>query len=325
VALSRLRARAGGLAITRSLAGTAALAKRVPLADPARHGVVVTRDVPYLRTGLVEHTLDIWRPASSDRPLPLLLYVHGGAFRSLSKDTHWIMGLTMARRGFVVVVPNYRLAPKHRFPAGSADVAHALSWAIAHGERFGADTRTVVLAGESAGANITLGLVTGLHWDVAAPHLDVIRDVEIAAAMPACGVFQVGDPGRFRRIDPAFNWFFNDRVHELTDWLPRRGGDVVEDPVASPLPFLETAPTPTRPVPPLFLPVGGGDFLVDDHIRLARAMAAMGLRAELEVYGREPHAFQAFIWRREARRFWRETADFLRRHGVPVREPPPVT
>jgi acetyl esterase len=230
----------------------------------------------------------------------------------------------MARRGFVVVVPNYRLAPKHRFPAGSADAADALAWAVDHAERFGADPGTVVLAGESAGANIVMGLITGRCFDVAAPWLDVIRDVEIAAAMPACGVFQVGDPDRFRRSTPSFSWFLDDRVQELVDWLPRRGGVPVEDPIASPLPFLETRPQPTIRVPPLFLPVGGGDFLVDDHVRMVRALQAIGVDAELEIYGREPHAFQAFIWRREARRFWRDSADFLRRHGVPVREPPPV-
>jgi acetyl esterase len=323
VPLTRLRRRAGGAAIHAGLKGTAALARRVPLADPARHDVVVTRGVPYLGTGLVDHTCDVWRPRDAVG-LPLLLYVHGGAFRGLSKDTHWVMALTMARRGFVVVMPNYRLAPKHRFPAGSADVADALAWAVAHAERFGADPRTVVLAGESAGANIVMGLLTGRSFDVQAPWLDVIDDVEIAAAMPACGVFQVGDPDRFRRAAPSFSWFLDDRVQELVDWLPRRAGVPVEDPVASPLPFLEGAPTPRRPLPPLFLPVGGGDFLVDDHVRIARALQALGADVELEIYGREPHAFQAFVWRPEARRFWRDSADFLRRHGIPVREPPPV-
>lgn len=60
--LTRLRRRAGALAVRGVLPGTAALAKRVPLADPGRHDVVVTRDVPSLRTGPVDHTLDVWRP-----------------------------------------------------------------------------------------------------------------------------------------------------------------------------------------------------------------------------------------------------------------------
>ena len=321
------RKRAGGLFIQGALTRTAAFAKRIPLAYPARHDVEVIRDLPYLGTGLKEHTYDVWRPvgsADAGRPLPLVLYTHGGAFRALSKETHWIMGLALARRGLVVVVPNYRLAPAHRYPAGSADVAASLVHALANAERYGADKNMVVLCGESAGANITLGLVTGVAFDLPAPHLDPIRDVRITAAVPACGVFDVGDPGRFRRHDPRFHWFFDDRVHELPAWLPRRGGDIVEDPVASPLPFYETKPTPKKPLPPMFLPVGGGDFIKDDHVRLHRALTAIGAVSELEIYGREPHAFHAFVWRAQAKRFWRDQAAFLRRHGVPVREPPPL-
>jgi acetyl esterase len=322
----RARKRAGGLFIRSAFHGTAALVKRVPLANVDRHDVEVIRSVPYLQTGLIEHTYDVYRPKGrAEQPLPMVLYIHGGAFRALSKETHWIMGLALARRGLVVVVPNYRLAPKHRFPAGSADVVAALVHARAHAERYGADKDNVVIAGESAGANITMGLITGVHWGLPAPHLDPIRDVVIKAAVPFCGVFQVSDPGRFRRQEPTFNWFFNDRVHELPSWLPRRGGRIIEDPVASPLLYLEGGPTPTKKVPPLFIPVGGGDFLKDDHVRLKRALDPMGVHVELDVYGLEPHAFHAFVWRPEARRCWRDTADFLRRHGVPVREPPPVS
>ena len=54
--------------------------------------------------------------------------MHGGAFQSLSKDTHWLMGLAFARRGYVVFSINYRLAPKHRFPAGLQDACTAARW-----------------------------------------------------------------------------------------------------------------------------------------------------------------------------------------------------
>jgi alpha/beta hydrolase fold len=57
-------------------------------------------------------------------PWPIVFYVHGGAFRILSKDTHWVMALSFARRGFVVFNVSYRLAPKHRFPAPLEDVCH---------------------------------------------------------------------------------------------------------------------------------------------------------------------------------------------------------
>lgn len=313
-----VRKKIGGLALRRSLSGLSTVVRRLPISQPARHDVELISDVPYLGSGMVEHTYDVWRPKNATGPLPLVVYIHGGAFRALSKDTHWIMGLQLARRGLCVVVPNYRLAPAHRYPAGSADAAAAISHAHAHAKRFGADPDTMVLMGESAGANIALGLAVGIAWDVPARHLDPLRELPIKAVVPACGVFQVGDAGRFRRADPRFHWFFNDRVEELAAWLPRHGGDIVEDPIASPLPFLEAAEVPKRAVPPMFLPVGGGDFLKDDHERLHTAFDRLGVDNKVVVYGREPHAFHAFVWREEAKRFWNDTARFLNEHGVPT-------
>ena len=314
----------GAKAIRGLFYGAAGVVRHAPIARPARHDVEVIRNVPYLGTGLVKHTYDVYRPKTRSGPLPMMLYIHGGAFRTLSKETHWIMGLGFARRGFVVVVPNYRLAPEHRYPSGSADVVAALRHAVDHADRYDADASQLVLAGESAGANMALGLTVARSWDLPAPHIDPIRDLPIAAVIPACGVFQVDDPDRFRRRNPGFHWFFHDRVHELPDWLPRRDGEAYADPIASPLPWVEKH-APVKPVPPLFLPVGGGDFLLDDHGRLASALKRHGVPHEMKVYGSEPHAFHAFVWREHAQACWRDMADFLRRRGnLTVREPPPV-
>ena len=105
--------------------------------------------------------------------------------------------------------------------------------------------------------------------------------------------------------------------------MPRHGGDIVEDPIASPLPFLEAAETPKHKVLPMFLPVGGGDFLKDDHQRLHTAFDRLGVDNKVVVYGREPHAFHPFVWREEAKRFWNDTAKFLDAHGVQTTPLPP--
>lgn len=114
------------MALRKSLSGLSTVVRRLPISQPARHDVELIRDVPYLGSGLVEHTYDVWRPKRATGALPLVVCIHGGAFRALSKETHWIMGLQLARRGLCVVVPNYRLAPAHRYPAGSADAAAAI-------------------------------------------------------------------------------------------------------------------------------------------------------------------------------------------------------
>ena len=99
-----------------------------PKAKPERHGVELIENIPYIDDGNDAHLLDVYRPKERSGPCPVLVYVHGGAFSILSKDTHWLMALAFARRGFVVFNINYRLAPKHPFPAAIEDACRAGAW-----------------------------------------------------------------------------------------------------------------------------------------------------------------------------------------------------
>src|SRR5438093_3887886 len=118
----RLRRNAGAFVADNFFKVASRAGRLHPMADPAKHGVEVVRDVPYLDTKREEHLLDVYRPTGRSKgPWPVCVYVHGGAFRILSKDTHWIMALAYARRGFLVFNISYRLAPKHPFPAAIAD------------------------------------------------------------------------------------------------------------------------------------------------------------------------------------------------------------
>src|SRR5262249_44986918 len=100
--IQRLRVRAGGALIEGGSAPPARRGALHPRGHPGRHGVEVLRDIPYRAGGAEAHTLDVYRPVRRDGRRPVVLYVHGGAFRILSKDTHWMMGLAFARRGYVV-------------------------------------------------------------------------------------------------------------------------------------------------------------------------------------------------------------------------------
>src|SRR5438045_9096901 len=120
----RLRIAAGALVANGFFHGAAAAGRLHPMARPRRHRVEVIRDVRYLPGPSRAHLLDVYRPttpAPDGRPWPVVLYIHGGAFRMLSKDTHWLMGLAFARRGSLVFNISHRLAPKHPFPPASAD------------------------------------------------------------------------------------------------------------------------------------------------------------------------------------------------------------
>lgn len=98
----------------------------------------------------------IHRPdGPDDRPLPTVLFVHGGGFLLGDLDTHDNQARRLCRDADCVVVSvAYRLAPEHPWPAGRDDVVTAMRWVVANIARFGADAERVAVAGDSAGGNL---------------------------------------------------------------------------------------------------------------------------------------------------------------------------
>jgi triacylglycerol lipase len=128
-----------------------------PLLPEAPEGVSVERDIPY---GPDERQrLDLYAPAAA-AALPVLVYVPGGGFVGGNKrdeDGFYAnIGLHFAEHGFLVLVMNYRLAPKHTWPAGSEDVGRAVAWAREHAAAHGGDPGRIAIFGQSAGASHVL-------------------------------------------------------------------------------------------------------------------------------------------------------------------------
>lgn len=303
--------------------GVTRVARLHPQASPARHAVEHLRDIRYFDSGgarLREHLLDVYRPVHPSRhqpgPWPIVFYVHGGGFRILSKDTHWIMGLGFARRGYIVFNVSYRLAPKHRYPAAIEDVCRAFKWVIENAERFGGDPTRVVLAGESAGANLAASLAVTLAYERDEPFARAAYATGVVpkAVVPACGVFQVSDMERLRRRKPGMSSFIADRLAEVESaYLGADAASCSRD-LADPLLVFERGEKPSRPIPPFFLPVGTRDPLLPDTRRMAIALRNLGVEAVDAYYPGELHAFHALVMRASAQKCWRDTFAFLDQH-----------
>ena len=126
-----------------------------PLFPPsAWKGVTIERDIAYGADP--KQKLDVFVPEGRHARLPVLLFVHGGAF--VGGDKHGAfqpdnMTLWAAKNGMVGVNIDYRLAPASPWPAGAKDLASAIAWTRANAARFGGDPDRIVLFGHSAGAN----------------------------------------------------------------------------------------------------------------------------------------------------------------------------
>jgi acetyl esterase len=102
-------------------------------------------------------------PAGS-RPLPGLVFFHGGGWVRGSLQTHDVLCRALANgAGCVVVSVDYRMAPEHRFPAAIDDAVAATRWVAANAASLGIDARRLAAGGDSAGGNLAAAVALELR------------------------------------------------------------------------------------------------------------------------------------------------------------------
>ncbi|WP_165855567.1 alpha/beta hydrolase [Marinobacter sp. JSM 1782161] len=199
-----------------------------------------------------------------------LLYLHGGAFLIGSPDTHkGITGHLAATTGARVVVPDYRLAPEHPYPAALDDALTVYRHLLSCG--YHPDKLTI--AGDSAGGGLALALALRLkrehlplpgHLVLLSPWLDLTHKNTYEPAVEP--VLQLG------WIKAAAEAY--------------RGTHALADPLISPL-FDDLSD-----LPPILIQVGSQEILFNDAQRLADKAREAGVSVTLEIYDGLWHVFQ---------------------------------
>jgi acetyl esterase/lipase len=120
--------------------------------------VLHERDIAYSNVG-ARVAMDIVRPrATSEKPRPAVLLVHGGGFRRGTRESYLPVAIKLAERGYVAATASYRLAPRHQFPAPVEDVKAAVRFLRANATKFGIDPERIGAMGGSAGGHLVLML-----------------------------------------------------------------------------------------------------------------------------------------------------------------------
>jgi len=285
--------------------------------------VDVIRDVPYGEHP-VAHLLDIYRPRFAPRPLPVLLYIHGGAFVICSKETHRHVALLNAERaGYLVFCINYRLAPNHPFPAAIEDACDAYRWVVENAARYGGDPQRIVVAGESAGGNLALGVTIAATYDRPEPYARRILALNVApvGVMPLMPYLQASDP-ESRANDPGVGYVTLSVARSIAEAYLEDSCTSERNLMADPIRVLESCGAPVRPLPPVFTGVGTADLCCTDVRRLEVACRNLQVPVQALYYEGEIHAFHTLHWRSAARTFWRESVAFMRQRA---RQPLPAT
>lgn len=295
----------------------AAAADGLPAMRQRRAGTRRIDDVEYARHGGESQCLDLHVPAG-EGPHPVLVYLHGGAFAMASKRTHRALAEAYASRGWLVCNVDYRLAPQWPYPAAAEDACAAWRWVAREISRYGGNPGRIVLAGESAGANLALVVVLSCAtprpepW--AAPlHTALPRP---AALLLYYGFLQASEPQRYRRpgVSALAAHVAEDAARSYLG-----AGAAAHDParaLADPLCVIEALGTPPG-LPPCFIACGDADPCAPDSRRLAAALQRLGVPHEAHTYPGEGHGFHVMFWREQARRCWRDSFAFLQRWEAP--------
>jgi epsilon-lactone hydrolase len=215
-----------------------------------------------------------WVSVPESLPGRTIFYLHGGSFAFRFPNAHAAFAARLCRRlGARALIPDYRLAPEHPFPAAPDDCLAAYRGLLAGG----CDARNAVFLGDSAGGN--LALVT-LH-----------RTLRAHGPLPACAVL----------LSPAVDCTLESRsivdnedqdpMLSLPDLMVLRrrylpSPELYSHPDASPL-FADFSG-----FPPLFLQAGSTEILRDEAVRTAQRAHEAGVDVELELWPKTPHAFQ---------------------------------
>jgi acetyl esterase/lipase len=151
------------------------------LAVAPKDGVEVTRGIGYGTHS--RQILDVYRRGGTAN-LPVVLFVHGGAFvrgdKDVTEEVYANVCYYFARHGFLAINIEYRLAPESRYPGGAEDLAGAIAWAKRSARDFGGDPERLLLVGHSAGATH----VAGYAWD---PNMPVRIDPAVKGVVLISG------------------------------------------------------------------------------------------------------------------------------------------
>jgi acetyl esterase len=296
----------------------------MPDARPHRLKLVVERDVVYGPTSASCHRLDVYSPARAPKPWPVVMYVHGGGFGMLSKETHRVMAYAFARPGYIVFNVNYRLGPRYLYPAPLEDVADALTWVVANCARYGGDPNRIALAGESAGGNLVTALSVMTCFRRPEPIAKRIFDaaIPLRAVVATYPFIDLTETDRYLSHPKLSKWTKGLVLDASLSYLGPDARRVAHGaPLASPLLILENDTPPVRSLPPFFVSCGTKDPLLSQSRRLKAALDRLGAPCELLVAPGEVHGYDAMVWRPAAREKWKAAHQFLAdaMGGVPTK------
>ena len=234
-----------------------------------------------------------WLEVPQSRLDRVFLYLHGGAFCfRIPRIQSSMIARWCRTSGARALMPVYRLAPEHPYPAASDDCLAAYRWLLNNG----VPARNIVICGDSAGGNLSLvtllrARAEGLPLPVAAILLSPATDFSLSGRSAAVN----------EASDPMFSV-------AMLRWF---GEMYLSEPELHLTPLVSPLTADFTGLPPMLFQVGSNEMLLDDSTRAAAKAYGSGIDVQLDVFDGMPHVFQGIGQLPESKLADKYVAEFL--------------
>lgn len=224
----------------------------------------------------------LFRPLQVAAPVPALLWLHGGGFVMGDPEIDQANNIAIVREtGIAIAAVDYRLAPKHPFPAPLEDCYAALRWLSAEANTLDVRPDRIAIGGSSAGAGLAAGLVLMAH-----------DRQEVAVAFQLL-LYPMLDDRTVLRTDMDLSnvrlWNNNCNRFGWRAYLGAAPGGADVHPYAAPGRRMDLTG-----LPPAWMGMGTFDLFHDEDLAYARRLRESGVPCELQIVAGAYHGFDLF-------------------------------
>jgi acetyl esterase/lipase len=243
------------------------------------------KNIPYVANGARQQNFDLHLPArNGSQPAPLVVWIHGGAWKLGSKD--WDNAGYLVKHGYAIASIDYRFSGEAQFPAQIQDCNTALNFILAHASEYGIDPKRFVVGGGSAGGH--LALLLGLARNV--------KEFDADPSLKPLAILDFFGPADLTKLLDDLKAIHSDQgVKDYEGAVPPLLGAAVEQ-----APDKAKAASPVTYVgpgnPPVLIAHGDKDQSVpiDQSRRLHEALDKAGVQNQFIVIDNAPHDGPAF-------------------------------
>jgi acetyl esterase/lipase len=257
-------------------------------------------------------SMDVFSPATATGPLPAIVWIHGGAWISGGKEDVAPYLRILASRGYTAIGLNYTIAPEAKYPTALTQLNRALGYISEHAAELNVDPGQIVLAGDSAGAQLASQLAVLTTNPEYARLLGIVPSLapsQLAGTILHCGVY---DLEGLADLEGVLAWGFQTALWGYTgvkDWSRTDAGEA-----------MSTIRFVNGDFPPTFISGGNGDGLTRrQSVPMNDRLEKEGIDVTALFWASDhepalPHEYQFHLDYEDARIALEETLAFLGGH-----------